>query len=69
MDNIVQIKICTENAAFGDTYSEQATEIAGLLKVLISKLQDDPTRLDGTDSIGIFDTNGNRVGALITYKE
>ena len=69
MDNIVQIKMSVDNAAFGVTYEDQATEVVRILRYLAQQIEASPNRLDGSEETVIRDLNGNRVGELTAYKE
>lgn len=66
MDHIIDISICVDNDAFGDTYDEQAAEVARILKNLADLLEVNSDYLD--PSYGYFptlkDKNGNRVGSF-----
>lgn len=66
MDHIINISICVDNDAFGDTYDEQAVEVARILKNLADLLEVNSDYLD--PSYGYFptlkDKNGNRVGSF-----
>ena len=66
MDHIINISICVDNDAFGDTYDEQAAEVARILKNLADLLEVNSDYLD--PSYGYFptlkDSNGNRVGSF-----
>ena len=59
-----QVEIDTDNAAFGDTSTDQQIEIARLLRLLAYELEayeyEEASGLDGT--IRLRDTNGNTVG-------
>ena len=66
MDHIINISICVDNDAFGDTYDEQAVEVSRILKNLADLLEVNSSYLD--PSYGYFptlkDSNGNRVGSF-----
>jgi len=66
MDHFINISICVDNAAFGDTYDEQAAEVSRILKNLADLLEVNSSYLD--PSYGYFptlkDSNGNRVGSF-----
>ena len=66
MDHYIKISLCVDNAAFGDTYHEQAAEVARILRYAADRLQGDPSYLDpysGAD-LCLNDVNGNRVGFI-----
>lgn len=66
MDHIINISICVDNDAFGETYDEQAVEVSRILKKLADLLEVNSDYLD--PSYGYFptlkDSNGNRVGSF-----
>jgi len=66
VDHFINISICVDNAAFGDTYDEQAAEVSRILKNLADLLEVNSSYLD--PSYGYFptlkDSNGNRVGSF-----
>jgi hypothetical protein len=66
MDHVIDLTICVDNAAFGDTYAEQAEELARIFRVLADRLVASPFYLDPTSGVllSIHDINGNRVGSL-----
>lgn len=66
VDNVLDLTLCVDNAAFGDTYEEQAFEVARILRDLASRIEAKPYYLDpksGTLAC-VNDINGNRVGHL-----
>lgn len=66
MDHVVDITICVDNAAFGDTYEDQAHELANILRKLAVRLEQNSSYLDPTSGImpTMNDSNGNRVGSF-----
>ena len=46
MDHYIKISLCVDNAAFGDTYNEQAAEVARILRYAADRLQAQPSYLD-----------------------
>jgi hypothetical protein len=66
MDHAVNITICVDNDAFGDTYDDQAHELANILRKLAAKLIRNSDYLDPTKGIcpTLKDTNGDRVGSF-----
>jgi hypothetical protein len=66
MDHYIKISLCVDNAAFGDTYSEQAAEVARILRYAADQLQDDTRYLDPYSGVDLClnDVNGNRVGFI-----
>jgi hypothetical protein len=66
MDHIINISICVDNDAFGETYDEQAVEVSRILKNLADLLEVNSDYLD--PSYGYYptlkDSNGNRVGSF-----
>ena len=68
MDHFIKISLCVDNAAFGDTYSEQAEEVARILRYAADRLQGNPSYLDPYSGVDLClnDVNGNRVGFITT---
>ena len=66
MDHYVNISICVDNAAFGDTYNEQAHEVARILRLAADRIQGQPGYLNPTSGVTLClnDVNGNRVGTI-----
>jgi hypothetical protein len=66
MDHYIKISLCVDNAAFGDTYNEQAAEVARILRYAADQLQDDTRYLDPYSGVDLClnDVNGNRVGFI-----
>ena len=66
MDHVLDLTLCVDNAAFGDTYEEQAAEVARILRKLANRLESNPSYLDPTSGrlACLNDINGNRVGHL-----
>lgn len=66
MDHVLDLTLCVDNDAFGDTYEEQAQEVARILRNLAARLEGNPSYLDPDSGVlaCIKDVNGNRVGHL-----
>lgn len=66
MDHVLDLTLCVDNDAFGDTYEEQAQEVARILRNLATRLEGNPSYLDPHSGVlaCINDVNGNRVGHL-----
>ena len=66
MDHYIKISLCVDNAAFGDTYPEQAEEVARILRYAADRLQGDPSYLNPYSGVDLClnDVNGNRVGFI-----
>jgi hypothetical protein len=66
MDHCIDIVICVDNDAFGDTYDSQAHEVCRILRKLADRLEANSQYLD--PRYGSFptlnDSNGNRVGSF-----
>ena len=64
MDHIVDLTICVDNAAFGETYEDQAHEMARILTNAAESLLRNPAYLDPRSGhmLCLNDSNGNRVG-------
>ena len=66
VDNVLDLTLCVDNAAFGDTYEEQASEVARIFRELAERLERNPDYLDPKSGVlaSLKDANGNRVGSL-----
>ena len=66
MDHVLDLTLCVDNAAFGDTYEDQAQEVARIFRNLADRIEANPRYLDPRSGIlaCINDINGNRVGSL-----
>ena len=66
VDNVLDLTLCVDNAAFGETYEEQALEVARIFRELANRLERNPAYLDPKSGVmaSINDLNGNRVGSL-----
>ena len=66
MDHCITLSRCVDNAAFGDTYDEQAAEVARILRYAADRIQAQPSYLDpyGGDILCLNDVNGNQVGFI-----
>lgn len=66
MDHVLDLTLCVDNAAFGETYEEQALEVARIFRELAARLERNPDYLDPRSGVlaSINDANGNRVGSL-----
>ena len=66
MDHVLDLTLCVDNAAFGETYEEQALEVARIFRELAARLERNPDYLDPHSGVlaSINDANGNRVGSL-----
>lgn len=62
------ITINTDNAAFGRSKSQIASEVGRILVNFTSILREDPTMLNYSDVTSLRDIVGNTVGQ-VTYKE
>jgi hypothetical protein len=64
MDHAITLSICVDNAAFGDTYQDQAAEVARILRHAADRFEECPAYLDPCSGRGLClnDVNGNRVG-------
>jgi hypothetical protein len=64
MDHAINLSICVDNAAFGDTYQDQAAEVARILRHAADRLEECPDYLDpySGQMLCLSDANGNRVG-------
>jgi hypothetical protein len=64
MDHCINITICVDNDAFGETYDEQAAELGRILRHAAKRIEANPSYIDpycGTN-LCLNDINGNRVG-------
>ncbi len=61
------IAINTDNAAFGRSKSQIASEVGRILVNFTSNLRKDPAMLNYSDVTSLKDINGNTVGQ-VTYK-
>ncbi len=66
MDHCINITICVDNAAFGETYEEQAAELSRILRHAAKRIQENPNYINPYDGIDLClnDINGNRVGVV-----
>ena len=66
VDHVLDLTLCVDNAAFGETYEEQALEVARIFRELAARLERNPDYLDPRSGVlaSIKDANGNRVGSL-----
>jgi hypothetical protein len=66
MDHYINITICVDNDAFGDTYDSQAQELGRLLRHAADRIEAKPTYIDPYSGIDLClnDINGNRVGVV-----
>jgi hypothetical protein len=66
MDHYIKISLCVDNAAFGDTYPEQAEEVARILRYAAEALEITPSCLDPHSGVSLCltDVNGNQVGFI-----
>jgi hypothetical protein len=66
MDHCINITLLVDNAAFGDTYDEQAQEVGRILRNLADRLEANSRYLDPTygQYPTLNDSNGNRVGSF-----
>ena len=62
MSKTVRLEIDTGNAAFGETMEERDAEVARILRAAADKLDSSYAM----DDFGLYDINGNRVGAFTT---
>lgn len=67
MDNILSLEICTDNAAFGVTYDDQAAEVARILREAAERMETTPGQL--SSGFPLRDANGNTVGQVSAHKE
>jgi thymidine phosphorylase len=70
MENYIKLLVCVDNAAFGETCSEQAEELAQILFSLARDIRANPEILISASNNeflkNIRDSNGNTVGRLST---
>ena len=66
MDHCINITICVDNDAFGETYEEQAAELSRILRHAAKRIQENPNYINPYDGIDLClnDINGNRVGIV-----
>lgn len=71
MDSIVNVSICVDNAAFGETYKEQAIEVSRILKEVASKIERNSSILNPLADVSrsFRDVNGNTVGSIEIHYE
>lgn len=64
MDHCINITICVDNDAFGETYDEQAAELGRILRYAADRIEYRPAYLNPNSGITLClnDINGNRVG-------
>lgn len=62
MDRGITLTICTDNAAFGDTYEEMGAEIARILRETADRIERIPNLIES--GMTLKDVNGNTVGSV-----
>ena len=65
MDHTVEISISVDNAAFGNTYEDQAIEVGRILRKLADQIEGNP-EVHYQDTVNLLDLNGNVVGQCST---
>jgi hypothetical protein len=59
MPNVFELRIETDNAAFGDTLDDRAAELARILRNVANRVE------LGVVGAAVLDHNGNKVGSFI----
>ncbi|MDA0268990.1 MAG: hypothetical protein O3A14_19015 [Cyanobacteria bacterium] len=66
MDHVINVTLCVDNAAFGDSYPDQAAEIARIFRDAADRIEAKPSYIHPFSGIDLClnDINGNRVGIV-----